>query len=75
MTHKKEIIVHPSLLTDIAKTGIHIDLSENSVHPNILLELMRQVVASNGHLTIKGGHPSIFQDLARIGGKHLTIKF
>ncbi|MEL5627769.1 hypothetical protein SSARUM2_002159 [Serratia sp. K-E0102] len=67
--------MHPSLLTGIAKTGIHIDLSEHSIHPSILVDLLRQVVAANGHLTVKGGHPSIYQDLARIGGKHLTIKF
>ena len=67
--------MHPSLLTEIAKTGIHIDTSSESIHPSLLIDLMRIVVASNGHLTVKGGHPSIYTELAKIGKAHLTIKF
>jgi hypothetical protein len=66
---------HPSILNNLARTGVHIDISNENHHPNALTELLRIVVSSGGHLTIKGGHPDICQELALIGGKHLTIKF
>ncbi|EPP3533493.1 hypothetical protein [Klebsiella quasipneumoniae] len=66
---------HPQLLTTIATTGVHIDISKDSYHPDLLEELMSIVVKSGGHLTVKGMHPELMLKLAQLGGKHLTVKW
>jgi len=67
--------MHPTLLLSIASTGVHIDLSGQSCHPDLLLELMAVVVKADGHLSVKGVHPDLMVNLAKIGGKRLTIKW
>lgn len=66
---------HPSLLNTIAATGAHLDVSGDSYHPSLLLELMTIIVRSGGHLTVKGTHPDLMLPLAQIGKQHLTIKW
>jgi ribosome biogenesis SPOUT family RNA methylase Rps3 len=66
---------HPNLLHAVAATGAHLDLSDESYHPNLLLELMAIIVKSGGHLTVKGMHPNLMLQLAQIGKQQLTIKW
>ena len=67
----------PSSYIELARTGVHIDISNESHMPASLIELARVVANSGGHLTISGNGfmPASFLELARAGRGHLTIKF
>ncbi len=64
-------------LLELAAAGVHLDISNEKQLPVNLGELVRLIKKNNGHITISGHAllPSALLDMAKLAGKHLTIKF
>lgn len=67
----------PQTLETLARLGVHLDLSEHSYLPQTLENLVRLATGSGGHVTINASKCLLvtLENLARIGGAHVTFKF
>ncbi|AJX15787.1 hypothetical protein [Burkholderia ubonensis] len=67
----------PQTLETLARLGAHLDLSEHHYLPQTLEALVRLVAGYEGHVTINASKclPATLENLARIGGKHITFRF
>ncbi len=64
-------------LEELARHGVHLDIGPDSgLFPSSLESLVRIAVQVDSHITIHSGNlfPQTLVDLAKIGGKHLTIR-
>lgn len=67
----------PINVIELARTGVHIDISRDTPLPINILDIVSTVADSGGHLTIdvSARLPINFLELARRGKSHLTFKF
>lgn len=67
----------PVNISDIARTGVHLEITADCPIPLNISDLIRTVANAGGHIKIdvRGRVPTNASDLARIGREHLTLVF